>query len=149
MILSKACDYGLRASLYIATRSNQNYIPIREISSNLNISFHFLTKILQKLTEKNIMASFRGPHGGVKFTRPISSISLLEIITAIDGPDLFEKCLIGLDDCRDDSPCPLHDQWKTVRTELMDIFQNNSLETISWKILNRPFRISDLQNSPS
>lgn len=144
MILSKTCDYGLRAVLYVATRLDREYISIGEISEKLNISFHFLTKILQKLTDKNLLISFRGPKGGVKLTRPAGTITLLEIIQAIEGPDFFEKCLLGLEKCKDDNQCPLHQHWSPLRLQLKNLFQQNTLETMAEMLKTNQFRITDL-----
>jgi Rrf2 family iron-sulfur cluster assembly transcriptional regulator len=144
MILSKTCNYGLRAALYVATRSDRGYVSIGEISKKLNISFHFLTKILQKLTEKNLMISFRGPKGGVKLTRPADTITLLEIIIAIEGADFFEKCLLGLEKCKENNPCPLHQNWVPIRQQLKNLFQKNSLGAIAGRLKTNQFRITNL-----
>ncbi|HQG45016.1 MAG TPA: Rrf2 family transcriptional regulator [bacterium] len=106
MILSRSCDHAIRASLYIALQADRAFVPIREIASALEISFHFLTKILQLLTQARIMASFKGPNGGVTLARPAAAISLKEIVLAIDGNRIFNGCMIGLDHCDDDHPCP-------------------------------------------
>ena len=144
MILSKTCDYGLRATLYLSTRSDREYVSIGEISKKLNISFHFLTKILQKLTDKNLLISFRGPKGGVKLTRPAGTIKLLEIIEAIEGPEFFEKCLLGLEKCKVNNQCPLHQQWAPLRQQLKNLFEQNTLETIAEMLKTNQFRITDL-----
>ena len=76
--------YGIRAALFVALlQSNRQYVPIREISERLNISFHFLTKILQELKRHGIMTSYRGPNGGVSLARPASEITLMDMINAI------------------------------------------------------------------
>ncbi|CAN0202088.1 unnamed protein product, partial [Chrysoparadoxa australica] len=49
MLLSKSCVYGLRASIYLASKSDEEFNSIKEMSDKLEISFHFLTKILQQL----------------------------------------------------------------------------------------------------
>ena len=134
MILSKTCDYGLRATLYIAMQKNLKYVSIREISDNLEISFHFLTKILQLLTQQQLLTSFRGPKGGVSLAIPAENISLRDIIHAIDGPDLFEACILGLNKCGDDNPCPLHHEWKEIRSEVGDLFRKTSLKSLADKI---------------
>ncbi len=144
MVLSKTCNYALRASLYVACQKNRDYIPINEISDNLNISFHFLTKILQTLTDTDIMISFRGPKGGVKLAKSPEEITLYEIITAIDGIDIFEKCVLGLDDCHNSRPCPLHEQWNGIRENLKHIFQSNTLELLSNRMVTENLRISEL-----
>src|SRR5690625_822907 len=75
MLLSKACVYGLRAALFLAVNETDKYTPIRPMSEKLEISFHFLTKIMQQMTAKGILESYKGPNGGIdrKSTRLNSS----------------------------------------------------------------------------
>ena len=149
MLLSNACDYGIRAALYIATQQNRKFVPIREISARLQISFHFLTKILQILTQANLMTSFRGPKGGVALARDPGSITLMDIILAIDGPGLFEKCVMGLANCGDEHPCPLHEQWAGIREEIRQMFENSTLAGMAAKIQQDGFRITDYLQKPN
>ncbi len=143
LIFSNACDYGLRAVLYITSQKERQYVPIREISDALQISFHFLTKILQILTQKQLLISFRGPNGGVALARNATLINLMEIIVAIDGPDLFENCVLGLENCGDEYPCPLHHQWGEIRKNLQELFKSKSLKEVANEINKEGFRISN------
>ena len=143
MVLSKACNYALRAVLYIAARDRGEYIPILEIAETLGISFHFLTKTLQALTQNNILTSNRGPKGGVALARPAESIALVEVILAIDGPDLFDRCVLGLDYCGDDRPCPLHAQWRAVKQGMRQILENTSVAAVSRGIGEQGLRLTD------
>ncbi|MBK7091378.1 MAG: Rrf2 family transcriptional regulator [bacterium] len=72
MLFSKGCTYAIRAALLVAvkeTREGRKFIPIRELADELDLSFHFLTKILQVLTEAEIMESFRRPNVGIGLAR--------------------------------------------------------------------------------
>ena len=144
MILSKTCNHAIRATLYAAMHSDRPYVPIREISSELGISFHFLTKILQMLTQKNIMASFKGPRGGVTLARPAAEITLKEIVLAIDGDRLFRGCMIGLKHCNDDHPCPMHEQWSRSRKSLETIFGGATIMHVANRIRLDSLRLTDL-----
>ena len=133
-LLSKSCVYGIRAAIYLAFDSeeeNASFIPISKIAKDLNISGHFLTKILQQLTSKDILNSFRGPRGGVKLNRPSSEIKLIEIVDAIDGLKIFEECALGLDGCGNYEPCPIHFQWSSQREQLKEVFETESLDKLS------------------
>ncbi len=145
MILSKTCDHAIRATLFVAMRPERTYVPIREIASELDISFHFLTKILQVLTLKNIMASFKGPNGGVALARPAAEVALKEIVLAIDGDRLFSGCMIGLDHCDDDHPCPMHEQWSNARKNLDELFSTTSVAYLADRVRLEGFRLTDLQ----
>ncbi|HBQ59122.1 MAG TPA: transcriptional regulator, partial [Balneolaceae bacterium] len=94
MLLSKSCVYGLRAALYLAAKKNGEYHSLREMSEELEISFHFLTKILQQLTADGLMESYKGPNGGVRLSRKGGNATLFDMVIAIDGPGLFTQCAL-------------------------------------------------------
>lgn len=141
MFLSKTCIYGLRATLFTASYGGEEYVSIRRISEGLGISFHFLTKILQSLTQKGIMNSYRGPKGGIILARPADKITVAEIIMAIDGPDLFDQCILGLPGCGELKPCPMHEQWGQHRANLRKMFEETSIAELAGKITSEGMRI--------
>jgi len=142
MLLSKSCVYGLRATLFLAAKQNGNYLSIRKLSDKLDISFHFLTKILQQLTTANLMESMKGPKGGVRLSKPGKEITLLDIIIAIDGTDLLTECVLGLPGCGKEKPCPMHEMWKSTRTEITDMLENTDLTEMAEKGKKMNLRIT-------
>lgn len=130
MLLSNACVYGLRASVYLAAVSDDSYVSIKKISSDLDISHHFLTKVLQQLTSANLMESMKGPKGGVRLVNSTENISLLEIVAAIDGMDILTECALGLPGCGTEKPCPIHDKWADTRDEIRKMLSNTSLQDL-------------------
>ena len=144
MVLSKTCDYAIRAALYLALQEHRHYVPIREISDKLEISFHFLTKILQILTQQNIITSFKGPKGGVSLARPAQDITLKEIIEAVDGAAIFTQCVLGLENCGEKNPCPLHSEWALIRDQLKELFDKKNLADLASKMKTNKLRISSI-----
>ena len=144
-LLSKSCLYGIRAAIYVASRKLEpgGFVSIGEISNDLGISFHFLTKILQVLTEQKIMVSYRGPKGGVALAKPSNEITLLNIVESIDSPTFFKSCVLGLEGCGDKHPCPLHEQWAVERARLRDLFEHTSLADLSTKVSEMNLRLSN------
>jgi len=141
-VLSKACVYGLRALSYIASQgSGGKYVSIREISEQLDISFHFLTKTLQVLTQEGLLLSYRGPNGGVAFKVPPEEISLMTVVKILEGGDFFETCLLGLSDCGTSKPCPVHDFWKETRQTMEDEFNSTSLADLGAKVSSGKHRL--------
>ena len=143
MLLSKSCVYAIRATILVAkksTREKRKFIPIHQIAEELDLSFHFLTKILQKLTDTGIMKSFRGPNGGVGLARPANTIFLLDIIEAMDGLNVFEKCVLGLPSCDERHPCPLHSDWKRNRERIRRLFGKSSVASLARKIEQQNLR---------
>lgn len=133
MLLSKSCVYGLRAALFLASNQNGEYTSIRKLSEQLDISFHFLTKILQQLTAVDLLESMKGPKGGVRLSQSSQNISLLEIVRAIDGTDLFQECVLGLPGCGKEKPCPLHNIWAETRDDIQSMLEENTLHDMAQK----------------
>lgn len=131
MLLSKSCIYGLRSSLFLATRQREEYVSIKQMSSNLGISFHFLTKILQQLTAVELMESYKGPNGGVRLSERGWKASIFDVVVAIDGPNLFRECVLGLEGCGTDTPCPFHEKWGTTRSQIEELFQATLLASMA------------------
>jgi Rrf2 family protein len=91
------------------------------------------------------MTSYRGPKGGVALAKPASEISLIEIITALEGIDFFEGCILALPNCGDEAPCPLHDYWGIMRDELKDMFEQTSLDELGEKIKKDGLRLISIE----
>lgn len=145
-ILSKSCVYGLRAILYVASfHAGRRYVPIREVSDKLDISFHFLTKILQQLTDAGLLVSYRGPKGGVGLGKPAGEIRLMDVVIAVDGRSEFDNCFLGLSECGDKHPCPLHHLWGEYRENLAKELESTSLEDLSGPVRKELVLLSDLQ----
>lgn len=134
MLFSKSCEHAIRASVLVASkeaREKRKYIPVRELSQELSISFHFLTKICQALTEARVMQSFRGPSGGVGLARPAAHIRLIDIVAAIDGTDRLTGCVLGLPGCNDNRPCPLHRHWGARREQILQMLEQTTLADLA------------------
>lgn len=133
MMLSKSCIYGIQAAIFVTSQGKGEYVSISRIAAELNISFHFLTKVLQQFTQSGIMVSYRGPKGGVSLGRHAKSITLYDLIAAIDGTDIFTECMLGLPGCGDAEPCPAHEHWTDVRVRFAGIAKKVTLQSLGTK----------------
>ena len=131
MLLSNKCQYALRAAIYLANHRNEGFISIKDISAELEISFHFLTKILQQFTNEHLIESQKGPKGGVKLTIKGLNMRLYDLVEIIDGVDTFHECVLGLPECGQLKPCALHDEWGSRREDLKKMLQDITLEKIA------------------
>ncbi|MEX0648843.1 MAG: Rrf2 family transcriptional regulator [Balneolaceae bacterium] len=145
MLLSKSCIYALRATVLLASKKQDEFITIRELSDELDISFYFLTKVLQKLTRHELLESYKGPNGGVRLGRSSGLITFLDVVHSIDGEKQLEDCILGLPGCGVMKPCPMHDQWSQLKVRIMGSMKSM---TISDLVTNKEImnRISALEN---
>jgi len=144
MILSKTTEYAIRALLYMVVTPERQYIPVKEISERQNISPSFLSKIVQRLTVTGILSSHKGPLGGVALGRPANQITLLDVVAAIDGLDQWDRCVIGLRECDESNPCPLHREWVRIREQILQMFSRKNLEELAQEITEKGLRIRDI-----
>lgn len=119
------------------------YTSIREMSQHLDISFHFLTKTLQSLTQHGLLVSYRGPSGGIAFNKPPEQITLKEVVEILEGKDFFETCLLGLPGCGKEMPCPVHNFWTDTRQQMETEFERTSLATLGAKVLSGQHRLTE------
>ncbi len=129
MIMSQACKYGLRAMVHLAQHSGDPLLS-RDIAKELNIPEHFLAKILQDLSKNKLLQSFKGRGGGFKLARTAEEIKLLEVVEAIDGPQFGQGCLLGLPECSDEAPCPLHYQWGEIKNSILQMLTKTSIKHV-------------------
>lgn len=90
--ISKKVEYALLACRYLASKGDE-LAAVKEMSENLKVSYEFLAKTLQKLSKSGIAKSFQGVAGGYKLVKAPSSISVFEIIMAIEGKNAIVRCI--------------------------------------------------------
>ena len=127
MLYSRPCEYALRALTYISLNPDMKLIRAQEIAEAENLPAPFLAKLLQQLARSGVLVSVKGPKGGFGLARPSKEISLMEVVSAVDGEDGFNRCAVGLAECTDEMPCPLHDTWKPLRLQILDYMSGRSL----------------------
>jgi Rrf2 family protein len=128
-MFSKACEYGIRATTYIAMQSlDDRRVSLKEIAEKIDSPVAFTAKILQILSKNNIVDSVKGAHGGFEITRTqIDRIKLSQIVYAIDGDTIYAGCGLGLNECNANKPCPVHDKFVEIRNDLKQMLENTSL----------------------
>jgi len=131
-MFSKACEYGIRA-LTVLAESDQatgNRVGIKDICKSAQTPESFTAKILQNLVRSNVISSQKGPSGGFYISKNLSDISLYDIVEAIDGDGIFQRCGLGLSECNANKPCPMHHQFEAVRSELSTMCTENTLQDL-------------------
>ena len=128
-MFSKACEYGIKASIFIAQESMKgNRSSLKEVADAIDSPVAFTAKILQSLAKDEIIQSVKGPTGGYEITEgQLCNVTLLNIVTAIDGDQLFNGCGLGLKSCNESKPCPVHFHYKSIREELKCMFQTTTV----------------------
>ena len=127
--------YGLRALAALAKEHGNGPILISDIASTESIPHKFLELILLDLKRKGILQSKRGKGGGYALSRPPSSISVGEVIRALDGPLALLPCVSQTayqrcDECVDEVTCGIRHVMKEVRDATATILDGTTLEDL-------------------
>lgn len=135
MNVSKTCEYAIRAMIFIAQKSRTGEkISAKNIAAGIDAPVYFTGKILQDLGNKGIVQSSKGPTGGFWLDEKSWHGSLADVILATDGADFFTKCGLGLKQCSQSHPCPIHDSYKKIRTDMHRVLSNARFETFVKKL---------------
>jgi Rrf2 family iron-sulfur cluster assembly transcriptional regulator len=132
-MFSKACEYGILATLHIAVQSGKgNRVSLKDIAKAIDSPEAFTAKILQQLSRDGIIHSMKGPAGGFELEAAHAErIKLSHIVTCIDGDQIYKGCGLGLKTCNEFKPCPVHYQFKLIREELRTMLESTSIKTLS------------------
>ena len=141
MLISKSDEYALRAIIYLASLEPEARMSAQELAAATGAFPAFLSKVVQKLVHAGILASKRGPGGGVALARPPEEIRLWDVIVALEGPDYLQGCVLGLETCDPERPCPLHHDWVKIREQIFDLLRAKTLADLATSLETEGARI--------
>ncbi|AHF16946.1 RrF2 family transcriptional regulator [Niabella soli] len=131
-MFSKTCEYAIRAILFIAHKSeNGDKVGIKDIARGIDSPEYFVAKILQNLGKQGLVQSQKGPSGGFYLDDSCRKHSLADIVKAVDGDKIFSGCGLGLKQCSELRPCPIHHEYKEVRKKLITLLEKAKVGTFS------------------
>jgi Rrf2 family protein len=129
--LSKKADYALIAMKHLALNASRaearmreggagaTSTSAREIAEQYDIPIELLAKVLQRLVRTGLLASTQGTRGGYTLSRPPKSISIADVIQAIDGPFTVTACSTEKHDCEQYSKCSVRDPLWQIRERIV------------------------------
>lgn len=108
-MISNSSKYALKAVLYLAVNSSEEHkILAKELSGPTNVPQAYLSKLMQELSRHGLISSTRGRHGGFYLTDENRTVHLMDIINVIDGDNRLTSCMLSLNKCDANHPCPMH-----------------------------------------
>ena len=131
-MVSTSYKYAIRAAVFIASRTNgEKKLGVKEIAAEIEAPAAFTAKILRILNRYKIVTSVKGPYGGFHCEKYQLDLPVLEIVNAMDGLAVFKECVMGLHQCSDAHPCPMHYKYAGTRNDLMKTFQETSVGSLA------------------
>ena len=137
-MFSKATEYALRATIFIAQKGTmENKVGIGEISRAIDAPQPFTAKILQALKKDNrIIRSVSGPNGGFFMNDKARKLPVRVILEAMGEDQVLTKCVLGLAKCSEAKPCPMHSKYKSIKEQLIQLFESKTIQHLANDIEN-------------
>jgi len=130
-MLSLTCKTAIKAVIYLASKHGlEERSGIREIAAFIDASEHTVGKMLQTLVKEEVINSVKGPNGGFYITGKQMNQSVINIIYAIDGTEVFSECGLGLSKCSATHPCPMHNDYKAIRDQFKTIVRKKRISDL-------------------
>lgn len=134
-MFSKTCEYAIKAIIYVAQKSRDgSKVGIKDISKGIDSPEHFIAKILQDLSKKDLIQSLKGPNGGFYLDEESLNRSLADIVREVDGNKIFTACGLGLKQCNAHKPCPIHYQYQEIREKTHEMLRDAKIGAFSEKL---------------
>jgi Rrf2 family protein len=113
--VTSAC--AVLALAYMA-RCNTTWVRAETIATALGVPRPYLVKILAGFRRRQLIATKRGYHGGYRLERSPEEVTLLDVVTTVEGRDFLRRCLLGSGECSHERGCPLHPYWSSERARI-------------------------------
>ena len=133
MELTRKGEYAIRGIIYLAQQQPGRMSLISEIAEAVEAPQTFLAKIFQNFAKLGIVNSYRGTGGGFTLGRPSSRITLREVVEAVEGPIIPNRCLTGKGACGKADECLVHPVWRMVQGQIVQVLDGVTIEELAKK----------------
>jgi Rrf2 family transcriptional regulator, iron-sulfur cluster assembly transcription factor len=126
MRLTTKGRFAVTAMVDLAMRQTRGPVTLAAISERQRISLSYLEQLFGKLRRHKLVTSVRGPGGGYNLARAPQTITVSEIISAVDEAIDATQCG-GKENCHDERRCMTHDLWATLNEKMHDYLSSVTL----------------------
>jgi Rrf2 family transcriptional regulator, iron-sulfur cluster assembly transcription factor len=129
--LTKRGDYAVRAMIALAGGDDTGLLSARRIANAMAIPVRFLPQVLRDLHRAGLVEALPGRTGGYRLARSPDSITLLDVIEAVEGDSRRRTCALRGGPCGAESHCAVHDVFFAAQEALLCTLREASLATVS------------------
>lgn len=130
-MFSQASEYALRALTELARSDHRDWVLTSQLAERLQIPVHYLAKVLQVLARRGLLESQRGRQGGFRLSRTPAEVTAWDVVSELDDARALYSCIMGEAECSDETACPLHSLWKTIRDRFIRMLQTTTLQDLA------------------
>jgi Rrf2 family protein len=135
--ISSRCEYGVRAMVYLATRDDEQPVPLSAIAASEGIPTAFLERILAGLRNGGLVLTARGVTGGYRLARPAFEISVADVVEALEGPLSLVGCLPDDQGCERAGGCASRQVWRRLDDAISGALSAITLEDLKMEATTR------------
>ena len=129
MRLTTRGRYAVTAMLDLALHYDRGPVSLAEIAERQGISQSYLEQLFARLRRNGLVDGLRGPGGGYKLARPGLTISVADVIDAVNETVDATRCG-GQRNCRGEQRCLTHDLWEELSTQIREFLSNVNLDQL-------------------
>ncbi len=137
-LVSKRSRYAFHGLAYLAAFASEDPLPLDAIlkymddySGKLTLSPGYIVKIFQQISRAGLTESISGPRGGYRLARPADQIRLIDILEALDGPQLTDCCLLSVGTCEDQNACTVRDRIQQAELAFHQFFASETVASLA------------------
>lgn len=130
MKLSTESRYAISGLSVLVDRPPGAIVELAQIAEEAGLPAPFLAKIFLKLTRRGILTSHRGRERGYSLAASPARLEMIDILEAVDGDDLFDRCVFWSATCDDGIHCPLHEAWAPVKAKIRSTMESTTLDDL-------------------
>lgn len=131
MQITRGSDYAVRVMIHLASLPPRSTVRQSQLSKASDVSGHFLSKVLQQLVRARLIRSQRGSGGGYGLAVPASSISLLDVVQAMEGPVRLNQCIEEGPACERKSWCAAHQVWAEAQAAIVSVLGRATMASLA------------------
>ena len=129
--LSKKADYALLAMRHLAAHGDHGTASARELAETYDIPPELMAKVLQKLVRADLLESHQGIRGGYGLARAAGSMSVADVIQAIDGPLTVTACSEVDHSCDQYAKCNIRDPLWRIKDRIVSALAATSIAELA------------------
>ena len=148
MKLTTKGRFAVTAMLDVALHSSRGPVTLAGVAERQKISLSYLEQLFGKLRRRKLVESVRGPGGGYHLARDTASISVADIVRAVEEPLDSTQCG-GRENCRDNQRCMTHELWEDLNATVQDFLSGVTLSQLVQKQLTKPVSVVRAPGHPS
>ena len=139
MRLTTRGRYAVTAMLDLALHYDRGPVSLAAIAERQGISQSYLEQLFARLRKQGLVDGLRGPGGGYRLGRPGNSISVADVIDAVNETVDATRCG-GQRNCHGEQRCLTHDLWEELSDQIRDFLSDVSLDELVRRNVDQPLQ---------